>query len=100
MKYTPELNIAEASINPVFLKFSATWCNPCKSYAPILTKAAEQLGMGIIEVDIDEYPDVAKQYGVRGVPSTFIISNGAVVSSFSGVTTIPNIIKIVEGKNV
>jgi len=51
------------------LKFEASWCGPCKSLSKILEGAAGKYTTEIEVVDIDQNPDLAKQYGVRGVPT-------------------------------
>ncbi len=45
------------------LKFSATWCGPCK----MLSKTLEGVE-GITNVDIDTQMDLAKEHKVRSVP--------------------------------
>lgn len=49
------------------LRFTASWCGPCKALAANLEKSNNTFPIEV--VDIDVYPDVAKQYGVRGVPT-------------------------------
>lgn len=55
--------------------FKASWCGPCKAYAPILEKAKpaiESKGYELHLVDIDDNQEMAQDYGVRGVPFTVI----------------------------
>ena len=55
--------------------FKASWCGPCKAYAPILEKAKpaiESKGYQLEIVDIDDNNEMAQDYGVRGVPFTVI----------------------------
>ena len=53
------------------IKFSATWCGPCK----MLARNLEDINTNIpIEnIDIDENQDVAIEYGVRGVPTMIMV---------------------------
>jgi thioredoxin 1 len=53
------------------LRFTASWCGPCK----MLAKNLEEVNTNIpIEVvDIDVHPDVAIDYGVRGVPTLVML---------------------------
>lgn len=55
------------------LRFTATWCGPCK----MLAKNLESVNTGVpIEVvDIDVNPEVATEYGIRGVPTLVMIEN-------------------------
>lgn len=55
--------------------FKASWCGPCKAYTPIIEKAKpaiEAKGYELHLVDIDDNYEMARDYGVRGVPFTVI----------------------------
>lgn len=70
---------------PVLVDFYATWCGPCKQITPILAELAkEKTGVKIVKVDVDENPELATQYGVRGIPTLIIIKNGEVVKTMVG----------------
>ena len=55
------------------LRFTASWCQPCK----MLAKTLEEININIpIEViDIDVHSDVAMEYGIRSVP-TLVMKEG------------------------
>ena len=48
------------------IRFTASWCNPCKALAKNLEEA--NLGVPIEVIDIDIFPDLAQEYGIRSVP--------------------------------
>lgn len=56
--------------SPVILDFTATWCGPCQSMRPAV-EALERNGYPVRAVDIDQRPELAERYQVRGVP-TFV----------------------------
>ncbi len=60
---------------PIAIDFSATWCGPCKFFAPIFSKIQSEFKdkMLFVHVDIDEFPDLANGFGITGVPTTSII---------------------------
>jgi len=66
------------------LKFSASWCQPCKALAGNM-KYVDFGDVEVKEIDIDENFEEAKQYGIRGVPTLVLIENGVEVKRTSGV---------------
>lgn len=74
-------NIIFSESLPVVVDFYATWCPPCKQYAPIFDEVKEKYGNQAIfmSIDIDKNPDLAKSYGVTAVPYTVFIQPGGVM---------------------
>ena len=58
--------------------FSAKWCGPCKMLGPVMEELSSG-GINIQKVDVDSNPEMAKQYGVRNIPTVVLTSNGAEV---------------------
>lgn len=83
--YERELVVNE----PVFVKFSAEWCGPCKAMQPILDElAAEYVGkIKFLNVDIDQCPTIPQKYAVRGIPTMLFIKDGHVVNTIVGLQT-------------
>lgn len=77
-----------AAGKPTLLEFGATWCGPCKRMEPIIARLeADFRGRAeVVRVDIDQQPDLARQYGVKEVPTVVIVRNGATVYRVTGVT--------------
>jgi thioredoxin 1 len=72
------------------IKFSATWCGPCKMMKPqynkfIETAAIDGKNIEIIDLDVDTNHEEAEKYGVRSIPITFFIKDGEVADKLSGV---------------
>src|SRR5476649_1821233 len=67
------------SKEPVIVDFWATWCGPCKALAPKLDELAAELGAlsTIVKVNIEESPELAQRYAVRGVPALLFFKDGA-----------------------
>ena len=64
------------------LRFTASWCQPCKMLAKTLEEA--NTGMPIEVIDIDVHPELAMDYGIRGVPTLVMIDGDIEVKRFSG----------------
>ena len=74
------------SDRPVLVDFTATWCPPCKQLTPVLhALAAEQEDrLRIVEVDIDESPDLALRHQVLSAPTMVIYLDGQPVHTMVG----------------
>ena len=65
---------------PVVVDFGAEWCGPCKQLDPILEEiAAENKDkLKIFKLNIDENPMTPQKFGVRGIPTIMIFSDGKI----------------------
>jgi thioredoxin 1 len=85
------------SNEPFLLDFSAVWCGPCKMLSPIVEKIAdENLGkVRVGKIDIDDSPDVAKKFGIRGVPTVLVFKAGKESGRHVGVTNKETLMKLI-----
>lgn len=80
------------------LDFGATWCMPCKTVAAVLTDLSQTYADRVVlgKVDVDDNPDLVSKYGIRNVPTIFMVRNGEVVDKMVGGFPKPDIIAKIE----
>ena len=86
------------SDNPVMLDFWAEWCQPCKMLTPTVEELAGDFEGQILvgKLNVDDNPNTATTYGIRGIPTLLFLKDGKVVQQIVGVKSKAEIKKIIE----
>tara|TARA_B110000495_G_scaffold13802_1_gene9966 strand:- start:785 stop:1114 length:330 start_codon:yes stop_codon:yes gene_type:complete len=86
------------SDKPVMLDFWAEWCQPCKMLTPTVEELAGDFEGQILvgKLNVDDSPNTATTYGIRGIPTLLFLKDGKVVQQIVGVKSKAEIKKIIE----
>ena len=68
----------------VIVDFYADWCGPCQMLAPVLEDLEKETSIKIVKINVDEIPDLARQFRIMSIPTLMLFKNGKFVKKELG----------------
>jgi thioredoxin 1 len=70
----------------VLVDFWAEWCGPCRRLAPTVDVLASDYDgkMTVGKLNVDENPNTAGRFSIRGIPTILMFKRGEIVESVVG----------------
>lgn len=86
------------SSKPVLVDFWAEWCAPCRMIGPIIDQVASDFASSatVVKLNVDDNTASAQRYGIKGIPTLILFSEGKEVERVVGATSKDAITRIIE----
>ena len=88
----------EKSEQLVVIDFWAEWCGPCRMLAPVMDELEQDFpAVKFCKVNVDEEPELARQFQIMSIPALFVIRDGDVTDKVVGYRPKDALLEMLEG---
>lgn len=74
--------------------FWAEWCGPCKMIGPVLEEIAEEEGVKLLKINVDENKELSSAFNLTSIPAIMMYNNGVKTKSITGAKPKPALKKV------
>jgi thioredoxin 1 len=80
------------------IDFWAEWCGPCRAISPVIDELSKEYAgkVNIGKVNVDNNPQLSMNYGITSIPAILFVKEGKVVDKLVGAQPKSNFVKKIE----